>query len=140
MTEDLVQDTWNPEDEIDTSQEMGMTATAGEFVVNVPSIDLEEEMHFCGTKSGRDHDKFTELDLTPIPAEKVKSPLIKECFGHLECKVVHSHTYGDHTLIVGEVISATVNDEVLIDGRLDLMKAKPIINKNRIYRTVTDQE
>ena len=74
-----------------------------------------------------------ELDLTSIPAEKVKAPLIKECFGHLECKVVESHTYGDHTLIVGEVVSATVNEEFLTDGRLDLLKAKPIISKNHIY-------
>jgi flavin reductase (DIM6/NTAB) family NADH-FMN oxidoreductase RutF len=111
---------------------------SGEFVVNVPSLDLEEEMHYCGTKSGRDYNKFEELGLTPIPAKKVKSPLIKECFGHLECKVVDTRTYGDHTLIVGEVISATINEEVLTDGKLDLIKARPIISKNRIYHTVTN--
>jgi flavin reductase (DIM6/NTAB) family NADH-FMN oxidoreductase RutF len=48
-----------------------------EFVVNSPSISLKEKMHLCGIKSGRDTDKFKEFRLTPIPAKKVRPPLIK---------------------------------------------------------------
>lgn len=112
----------------------------GEFVVNVPSIDLEEEMHFCGTKSGRDYDKFKETGLTPVPASKVRPPLIKECYGHLECKVVQSYVCGDHTLFVGEVIAARADDDVLDGERLDVLKARPIVQKNHIYYTLTDEK
>lgn len=117
-----------------------LIAEAGEFVVNIPSIDLEGETHFCGTKSGRDVDKFEETGLTPEPASKVRPPLIKECYGNLECKVVQSHVCGDHTLFVGEVLNAVVDDEVLSGGNLDPLKAKPIISKNHIYYTVTDSK
>ena len=117
-----------------------LIAESGEFVVNVPSIDLEKEMHFCGTKSGRDLDKFKETGLTPVPAKKVKSPLIAECFGHLECKVVQSHTCGDHTLFVGEVLDSSIDEEVLTGGRLNPLKAKPIVQKNHVYFTVTDNK
>ncbi len=111
-----------------------------EFVVNVPSIDLEKEMHFCGTKSGRDLDKFSETGLTPIPGKKVKSPLIEECFGHLECRVIQSYECGDHTIFIGKVLIASINEDVLTGGNLDLLKAKPMIQKNHVYYTVTDHK
>lgn len=46
----------------------------GEFVVNVPSINLEEEVHDCGVKSGRDVDKFAETGLNSFKAMKVRPP------------------------------------------------------------------
>ncbi|UCH37938.1 MAG: flavin reductase family protein [Candidatus Bathyarchaeota archaeon] len=112
---------------------------SGEFVVNVPSIDLTEAMDFCGTESGRRLYKFAATGLTPIPAQRVTPPLIQECFGHLECKVVQSYVCGDHTLFVGEVIAASVEEDVLTDGTLDPVKAQPIINKNHVYFTITKQ-
>ncbi len=106
----------------------------GEFVINVPTEDIIEETHFCGTKSGRDYDKFKETGLTPRPASKVKPPLIEECYAHLECRVVQRYTCGDHTLFIGEVVAAHINKEVLgKDGRVDVLKAKPIFQRNHIY-------
>jgi flavin reductase (DIM6/NTAB) family NADH-FMN oxidoreductase RutF len=117
-----------------------LIADSGEFVVNVPSIDYEEESHLCGTVSGRDVDKFHETGFTMVQAEKVKTPLIKECFGHMECKVVQTHTCGDHTLFVGEVLRASLDEGVITDGKLDPLKAKPITQKNHIYFTLTDEK
>ena len=108
----------------------------GEFVVNSPSISLKEKMHLCGIKSGRDHDKFNEFGLTPLPAKKVKPPLIAECFGHIECKVVNHITCGDHTLFVGEALTASADEDVLTRGNLDPLKALPIIQKNHVYFTI----
>jgi flavin reductase (DIM6/NTAB) family NADH-FMN oxidoreductase RutF len=118
----------------------GLIEESGEFVVNVPSIDLKEAMHFCGVKSGRDVDKFKETGLTPIPAMKVRPPLIEECFGHLECRVVQSHVCRDHTLFVGEVVAASADEEVMKGDSLDVLKARPIVQKNHIYFTVTDEK
>jgi len=108
----------------------------GEFVVNSPGIDLKEKLHLCGIKSGRDIDKFKEIGLTPLKAQVVKPPLIKECYGHLECRLVSGTPFGDHTLIVGEVVAASIDEEKLKDGRLDLSKAKPIAQKNWDYHTL----
>ena len=111
----------------------------GEFVVNTPSIDIEEEMHYCGVKSGRDVDKWKETGLTPIPSLKVKPPRIEECFSHLECRVVQSHTCGDHTLFVGEVVATTVDEGVMKGESLDVLKARPIVQKNHVYFTVAEK-
>jgi len=69
----------------------GLIEKTGEFTVNVPYPEMEEVVSFCGTVSGRDHDKFKEKNLTPLPGKKVKCPIIKESFIHYECRVVHKN-------------------------------------------------
>jgi flavin reductase (DIM6/NTAB) family NADH-FMN oxidoreductase RutF len=118
----------------------GLIEETGEFVVNVPSIGLEEQMHYCGVKSGRYVDKFAETGLTPIPAKTVKPPLIEECFGHLECRVVQRHVCGDHTLFVGEVVATSVDEDVMDGDVLNVLRARPIVQKNHVYFTVTDEK
>jgi len=103
-----------------------------EFVVNVPTKDIVEQTVFCGTVSGRSHDKFKEAGLTPVPANIVKPPLIKECVSSLECKVTAKYTCGDHTLFVGEVVATHVKKEMLKDT-LDALKAKTISHKGPYY-------
>jgi flavin reductase (DIM6/NTAB) family NADH-FMN oxidoreductase RutF len=77
-----------------------------EFVVNLPAADLKEACMVCGTKSGRNTDKFKEANLTQMKSVKVKAPRIAECYAWLECRVVRNVETGDHTLFVGEVISS----------------------------------
>jgi flavin reductase (DIM6/NTAB) family NADH-FMN oxidoreductase RutF len=113
---------------------------SGEFVINTPPIAIEEQMHYCGTESGRRVDKFAETGLTPIPSLKVGPPRIKECFGHLECKVVQKHACGDHTLYVGEVVATSADEDVMRGDVLDVLKAHPIVQKNHVYFTVTDDK
>ena len=62
----------------------------GEFTVNIPyGQDAKDILNFCGTKSGRDVDKFQKLGLTPVEAEKISVPAIRELPLTLECKVVY---------------------------------------------------
>jgi len=97
-----------------------------DFTVNVPPSSLAEVVAFCGSASGRDHDKFAEKGLTAIPGIDVKSPSIKECIIHYECKVVHknyvmkdnlagsivssAYRSGDfHTIYYGEILGVYAN-------------------------------
>ena len=63
----------------------------GEFTVNIVPPQLKEVVQYCGTVSGRDHNKFKEKQLTAIPSKKVKVPIIKECILHFECQVVNKN-------------------------------------------------
>ncbi|RLE11563.1 flavin reductase family protein [Candidatus Aerophobetes bacterium] len=69
----------------------GLIEKNGEFTVNVPSSQMDRIVSFCGSVSGRDHDKFREKNLTPLPGKKVNCPLIKECSISYECRVVHKN-------------------------------------------------
>ncbi|MGB9886714.1 MAG: flavin reductase family protein [Moorellales bacterium] len=108
---------------------------SGEFAVNVPGVDLLSKVHLCGTVTGRKLDKFEKAGLTPVPARKIKAPLIEECLAHLECRVVARHPVGDHTLFVGQVVAATVQPELFSDYWKDLPEAATIhhLGGNRYY-------
>jgi flavin reductase (DIM6/NTAB) family NADH-FMN oxidoreductase RutF len=63
----------------------------GDFTVNVPYPDQADICKFCGSNSGRDVDKFAELEITALTGRKVRSPIIAECAVHYECQVVHKN-------------------------------------------------
>jgi len=63
---------------------------AREFTVSIPiNKDLKKALAVCGTKSGRDIDKFKECGLTAEPGKVVSTPVIGECDLFYECKVVY---------------------------------------------------
>jgi flavin reductase (DIM6/NTAB) family NADH-FMN oxidoreductase RutF len=104
-----------------------MIEKTGEFVVNVPTMEIVRQSLFCGRISGARIDKFKEAPLTPAPAKRVKPPIIKECVAHLECKLVQKIPTGDHTLFVGEVVAAYVNKGIFTKT-YDAKKVKPIFH------------
>lgn len=99
---------------------------AEDFTVNFPTNNqLKKELAFCGSKSGRNLDKFKELNLEIIDGKNVKSPILAECDINLECKIIHKQTldtsgmnekvkniYGDekdyHVLYFGEIVSCLI--------------------------------
>lgn len=84
---------------------------SGQFVIAWPGEDLAEATLFCGTKSGRDVDKFAELGLTKEAADEVDVPLVGECIANLECRLAGTLETGDHTLFAGEIVATWVNSE-----------------------------
>ena len=69
-----------------------MLNKSGEFTVSIPFGDqFKKELGICGTKSGRDIDKFQTCNLSRVKAHKVNAPLISGCDLHYECRVVYSH-------------------------------------------------
>ncbi len=60
-----------------------------EFTISVPlNGQLKKELGICGSKSGRDMNKFDELGLTPA-YHNLSTPIIEECDLHFECKLVY---------------------------------------------------
>lgn len=77
-----------------------------ECVIAIPASRLATRVAGIGNCSGRDVDKFTAFELTPIPAEKVAAPLVAECFANLECKVADTHFVSRYNLFILEVVKA----------------------------------
>ena len=98
----------------------GLILDAGEFVVNLPRADQVDILDYCGQVSGRDVDKWAACGLTPLPASKVRPPLIKECPVALECRLTKQMTIGAHDLLIGEVLAVQADETALDEnGRLD---------------------
>ena len=97
-----------------------------EFVINFVPYQLVEGAHFCGTHSGRKTDKINETKLTLLPSNKVKTPMIKEGYTHLECKLIQSLTVGDHTLFIGEVVAVQEDENTFQNDLLQIDKVQPL--------------
>ena len=85
-----------------------------EFVLNLATEKLAYAADFCGVKSGRDIDKFKQLNLTPVKASKVEAPLIKESPLNIECQVVEIKKLGSHDMFISKVVAINA-DKRLID-------------------------
>jgi len=83
--------------------------TTGECVIAVPARRLAAKVVKVGNASGREIDKFAAFGLTPLPAERVKPPLIKECFANLECKVIDRRLENRYNLFILEVLKAWID-------------------------------
>jgi len=76
-----------------------------EFVLCFPSQEQAKAAWFCGTKSGRDMDKFDATGFKVAPSKVVKPPIIEGVTVAYECKVVAELECGDHTLFSGEIVA-----------------------------------
>ena len=81
-----------------------------DFTVNVPPPELAEAANHCGTVSGSHHDKFQEAQLTTVPSREVRSPIIKECVVHYECRTLHRND------LVPEALAQSVREEFYPSG------------------------
>ena len=92
-----------------------------EFVINLTTASLAYVTDWCGVKSGSRHKKFTEMGLTPIPATKVKAPMIEESPVNIECVVKEIKDLGSHHMFIAEVVAVHA-DEKYIDNKTGLFK------------------
>jgi len=102
------------------------------FSINVPSADLAEKVDYCGIHSGHKIDKSQIFKVSY--GNLNTAPLIQECPVNLECRVIHSLDLGSHILFIGEIAETYVNEDCLIDGKVDPAKIDPLI-----YTTGTEQ-
>ena len=100
----------------------GIIEKGQDFTVTIPSGDMSKEIAFCGSKSGRDVDKFKMCKLEIISSQKVVSPIIKIPGYHYECKIIYKSAMNEafldknydtslypqkdyHTLYFGEILA-----------------------------------
>jgi len=108
----------------------------GEFVINLTTEDLAFATDYCGVKSGRDVDKFKEMNLTALPGVEVKAPLIGESPVCLECKVKEIIPLGSHDMFLADVVAVHADEKYMDEkGRFQLEKARPIVYSHGSYMT-----
>ncbi|MBQ4122301.1 flavin reductase family protein [bacterium] len=72
-----------------------------EFTISVPverTPEIAKIMSYCGSKSGRDVNKFADCNLTIVDGIDVNSPAIKEIPLTIECKVIYSQEQETHNI------------------------------------------
>lgn len=84
---------------------------AGEFTLGLPGENMEEEVRYCGTHSGRDVNKIDKLGIEIMPAKKINAPHAAKCVASFECRLTASIESGDHTIFTGEIVNAYISKE-----------------------------
>lgn len=89
-----------------------------EFTINVPMGDIDRKiLGYCGTKSGREGNKFEALGLTPEEPIAISVPGIRELPLTLECKVLYKQQQ-DLSAIPEDILTRyyPVEDDTLHPG------------------------
>ncbi len=108
-----------------------------EFVINLPNLPLAFATDWCGVKSGKNVDKFKEMNLTASPCSQVKAPQIEEAPVSLECKVKSITNYGTHDMFLAEIVAVNVDDKYIDEaGKLWLEKAGLLAYVHGFYYTL----
>jgi flavin reductase (DIM6/NTAB) family NADH-FMN oxidoreductase RutF len=84
-----------------------------EFVINLSPAKLVKAVDFCGVRSGREIDKFKEMNLTKALATEVSAPIILECPINLECRVCDILEIGSHHMFIADIVAVTVDERVI---------------------------
>ncbi len=104
----------------------------GEFVVNLATWELREQMNASSVPAPPHVDEFEYAGLAKAPARLVKCPRVAESPVHLECRHLRSVELDcidpreTNVVVFGQVIGVHIVDRVLTDGRVDFLKLRPI--------------
>ena len=108
---------------------------AGEFVINLTNEDMAHATDWCGVKSGRDVNKFSETGLTPVKAELIQAPIIAESPLCIECKIKDIIPLGSHDMFIANVVNIQANKKYIDQetDSFDMAKAKLIAYSHGHY-------
>ncbi len=99
-----------------------------EFGVNFLPDSSAELVAAIGGSKGKEVDKFKVFCIEKIDAVKTAVPILKDAYAAFECKLVDDRLYGDHRLLVGEIVAVHYAEEMFLEnGTLNIEKVSPTL-------------
>lgn len=104
----------------------------GEFVVNLVTMDVVEQMNATSESVAANVDEFELANLTPIDSLYIKPKRVKESPIHLECEKIHHYfmdnNYGGGAcIVIGKIKTIHIDDAILMENnRINLDVYKPV--------------
>src|SRR5271156_1263470 len=83
----------------------------GEFVVNVVTEDIAQQMNICATDFPAEFDELEMAGFTTAPSQVVKVPRIAQAHAALECKEFTTMEIGRSRIVLGRVVSIYIEDK-----------------------------
>ncbi|HEX9877227.1 MAG TPA: flavin reductase family protein [Gammaproteobacteria bacterium] len=106
--------------------------STGEFVYNMATWDLREQMNLTSATLPREVDEFDYAGLHKAPSRIVKPPRVAESPICLECrtwKVLRLPPMpggGNNIMVIGEIVGVHIADDAISDGLVAITRIKPI--------------
>ncbi|MDF2612639.1 MAG: flavin reductase domain protein FMN-binding protein [Clostridia bacterium] len=117
-----------------------MIKEKGYFVINLTTKALARATDYCGVRSGKDTNKFEDMELTPSYENETLCPMIGESPVSIECKVKEVKELGSHHMFIADILNVYV-DEQYIDskGKFHLNKTELIAYSHGSYLTLGEE-
>jgi len=113
---------------------------SGYFVINLTTEILVKETDFCGVKSGRDLDKFKEMNLTCIRDEETGCPMIGESPVSIVCETVEIKELGSHHMFIANVKAVYVDESYMDEkGKFQLNETGLIAYSHGSYLSIGEE-
>jgi flavin reductase (DIM6/NTAB) family NADH-FMN oxidoreductase RutF len=98
-----------------------------EFVINVVTTSLGNQMHKSSESLPTEVDEFAEAGLTPIDSSVVAPKRVKEAPIQMECKLDRIIEVGTDHLILGQMVRYHIKDEYYLENyKVNLEKLDPL--------------
>lgn len=98
-----------------------------EFVINIVSTPLGNEMQKSSENLPEKINEFEETGLSAIKSDLVKPMRVKESPINIECKLEQIIPLGSDNLIIGRVVNYHIRDEFYLGNyKVDLEKLQPL--------------
>lgn len=112
-----------------------------EFVINLTDASTAYATDWCGVRSGRDYNKFHEMNLTPGKAAIVQAPIIEEAPLNIECRVKEIVSLGSHEMYIAEVVNVIADDKYINKetGKFELADSNPLVYLHGAYYNLGDK-
>lgn len=98
----------------------------GEFVVNIVSHDVREQMRVSSAAFAPGEDEFAHAGLTPADSVAVAAPRVAEAAISFECRLRETIQMGGGYMVFGDVLHAHVSEQVWTGDRIDMVKLQPV--------------
>ncbi len=117
----------------------------GGFVVNLATYDTREAMNRTSAVLPRGANEFDAAGLEWLPSQLVKAPRVKVSPVHLECVFLQTielpaapNGLGNYVTF-GRVVGVHIDDRLIVDGKVDICRARPIARLGYMDYAVIDQ-
>lgn len=114
-----------------------------EFVCNLATYALREQMNLTSAHFPVGVDEMRAAGLTPAPSRLINPPRVAESPAQLECRLLQVldlptwNAAERQALVVGQVVGIHIDDSLIRDGRVDIVRAQPIARLGySLYATV----
>jgi flavin reductase (DIM6/NTAB) family NADH-FMN oxidoreductase RutF len=119
--------------------------TSGWFVWNMATWDLREAVNRSAQDFAADVDEFEHAGVSKAECIDAPGPRVAESPCHFECRYLSTQRFpgksevGTVDVVFGEVVRIHVRDDVVTDeGKIDILKIKPIARMGYYDYTVVD--
>lgn len=115
-----------------------------EFVWHLCTWGLHEQMNLSAEHLPRSVDEMARAGLPAAPSQLVQPPRIRDARVAMECEVVQIVALPDgrdgirNNLVVGRVVGIHLDDDVIVDGRVDVLRLRPVARLGYMDYTSVD--